>query len=59
MRGAVRGQALVIGKLTVKFAPVPLWMHLIMKDPKLDPILLGASGYADDVFTTRLVSKTE
>jgi len=34
-------------------------MHLIIANPTLDPILLGASGYADDVFTSRLVSKTD
>jgi hypothetical protein len=25
----------------------------------LDPTMLGATGYADEVFTTRLVSDTE
>jgi hypothetical protein len=52
------GTSLVTGKLMVVFAPIPLWMHLIVPRT-LDPILLAASGYADDVFTQRLVSKTD
>ena len=53
------GSSRVTGCLTVQFAPVPLWMHLILENPTLDPILLGASGYTDEVFTVKLVGKTD
>ena len=59
MTGRSLGASSVTGSLCVQFAPIPLWMHLIIANPTLDPILLGASGYADDVFTSRLVSKTD
>jgi hypothetical protein len=52
------GISVVRGCLCVKFAPVPLAQHLVLANPTMDPILLGANGYADDVFTTRLVSGT-
>jgi hypothetical protein len=34
------------------FMPTPLAEHLVLT-PGLDPIWTGATGYLDDVFTTR------
>jgi hypothetical protein len=42
----------------VEAAPYPLLFHILAAEGQ-DPILLGATGYADTVFTSRLVSDSE
>jgi hypothetical protein len=60
----VTGDVVLVGatSLTVLATVIPLVPPLayhIAAAAGLDPVLLGASGYNDNVFTTRLVSGTE
>lgn len=58
MNATASGHASVSGEIISKVAPYPLAFH-IAAAAGTDPILWGATGYADEVFTVRLVGDSE